>query len=189
MASSNTLKNAILELFPDNNNKEISAADMRAFVNTIFDNKEELVVKIIMKSELKANKSKIFEGSIVLITADGDDTGVYVSKANNPISILQLERVADLANGSISPSTPISDFMIEYTHQKNYLNAEYIYSGKNIIQTLLKDETVNIYSVDYLYTGNNISQTSITEIGTSKTVYINFSYTNNNITDKIYIII
>ena len=65
MASSNTLKDQILTLFPDNNNKEISAADMRIFVEAIFNNKEELVIKATDEADMKLKKANIFENSVV----------------------------------------------------------------------------------------------------------------------------
>ena len=188
MASSNTLKDQVLLLFPDNNNKEISAADMRIFVEAIFDNKEELVIKATDEADMKLKKANIFENSVVLITHSGEDNGVYVSRANNPISLLQLDRVADLAEGSIVPGSGLSDFMIEYQHNKSYLDADYSYLNNNISNIKLKDGVTNIYDINFTYTDNNISQTAVEEIG-GQLVLINYGYANNNIANKTFVFV
>lgn len=186
MASNNTIKDQILTLFPDNNTQEISASDMRIFVHSIFGNKEELVNKATDEADMKINNTKIYENSVVLITAAGVDSGVYVSRVNQPISLLQLDKIADLAEelGGIS-GTPISDFMIKYTHDKSYLNAVYSYTGKNISNTALYDGVSQIYDINYTYSGKNITQTAIQEVG-GQQVIVSFLYTGNNITSKNY---
>ncbi len=188
MASSNTLKDTILELFPDNNNKEISAADMRIFVAAIFDHKEELVIKAQDEADMKSQNANIFEGSVVLIS-QGDEAGVYISRANNPISLAQLDKVADLAEGGTTPGTDLSDFMIEYIHDKSYLDAEYFYTDGNISNTKLSESTTQIYDINYSYTDGNITQTSIEEIVDGGQVLINYSYISGNIATKIYIFV
>jgi len=187
MASSNTLKNTILELFPDNLNKEISAADMRVFVNAIFDNKEEIVIKAWDETEMKTLRDKIFEGSVVMITHSGEESGVYVSRANNPISLLQLDKVADLAEESIIPSSAMEDFMVRYVHNKAYLNAEYSYTNNNISNIKLNEGVAQIYDINFTYTDNNITQTAIEEIESTHQVIITYGYLNNNISTKTYI--
>lgn len=187
MASSNTIKDQILTLFPDNNEQEISAADMRIFVHSIFNNKEELISKATDEADMKANNSKIYENSVVLITHAGAESGVYVSRANNPISLLQLDKVADLAEGGIVPGTGLSDFMIEYQHNKAYLDAEYNYYESNISNIKLNEGVTQIYDINFTYTSGNISQTAIQEVG-GQQVLINYSYADNNITTKTYVL-
>ncbi len=187
MASNNTIKDQILTLFPDNNTQEISAADMRIFVHSIFGNKEELVNKYTDEAEMKLGNSKIYENSVVIITHGGDNTGVYISRVNQPISLLQLDKIADLADGSAIPGTPISDFMIEYIHNKSYLDAVYSYTNNNISNIALNQGITQIYDINFTYTNNNISQTAIQEIGGSQ-VLVNYSYTGKNITSKTYVL-
>lgn len=185
MASNNTIKDQILTLFPDNNTQEISASDMRIFVHSIFGNKEELVNKATDEADMKINNTKIYENSVVLITAAGVDSGVYVSRVNQPISLLQLDKIADLAEGTVTPDSDISNFMIKYTHDKSYLNAVYSYTGKNISNTALYDGVSQIYDINYTYSGKNITQTAIQEVG-GQQVIVSFLYTGNNITSKNY---
>ena len=180
------IKDLILELFPDNNTMEISAADMRIFIHSVFNTKENLIVKATDEADMKSKKSDIFLNSVVIITHAGSESGVYISRSNNPISLLQLDKVADLADGSAIPGTPISDFMVKYIHNKSYLNAEYVYASGNIIQTKLKSQGNNIYVIDYTYSSGNLSQTAIQEIGATVLCTINFAYTNGNITSKTY---
>lgn len=189
MASSNTLKDQILTLFPDNNTKEISAADMRIFVNSVFDNKEELVQKVETAADIKTNNAKIFWHSIVIIYNSIEDNGVYLSKANNPISILQLEKIADISSGTGGPNLgDLGDFMVDFIHAKSYSDAEYFYSDGDIIKTELTQETVRTYDIDYTYTNGYITLTSITEILTGNIVHITFGYLDNNIKTKTYVI-
>ena len=122
MASSNTLKDEILALFPDNLVQEISALDMRNYVHGIFDNKEELIVKVETAQDIKLNKLKIFEKSLISIYNDGPNNGLWMSTANNPIRLTQFIKIADLggvvytnllkSDGSVpmdSTYTPVND--------------------------------------------------------------------------------
>ena len=185
MESSNTINDQIITLFPDNNEQEISAAYMRIFVHSIFNNKEELICKATDEADMKLNNSKIYENSVVLITHAGAESGVYISRANNPISLLQLDKVADLAEGGIVPGSGLSDFMIEYQHNKAYLDAEYNYYESNISNIKLNEGVTQIYDINFTYTNNNISQQAIQEIG-GQQVIISYGYLNNNISTKTY---
>lgn len=109
MASSNTLKDQILALFPDNDSAEISALDMRTFVNAVFDSKEEIVVKVPTAADIKIQKADIFEKTLVVIENETANNGVYVSNANNPISLLQLTKIADTFVGSPGSGNLLSD--------------------------------------------------------------------------------
>lgn len=187
MASSNTLKDQVLLLFPDNNTKEISAADMRVFVESIFDNKEELVIKATDTADMKSQNAKIFENSVVLITGSGSENGVYVSRANNPISLAQLDKIADLADGIIDAQSELALFMTNYTHYKSYLNAVYSYTGKNISNIALNDGAIQLYDINFTYTDKNITQQAIQEIGGDQ-VIVSYFYTGKNITSKMYVL-
>ncbi len=188
MASNNPAKDLILTLFPDNNTQEISAADMRIFVHSIFNTKEEIITKATDEQDMKSKNTRIYENSVVLITHADTENGVYISRVNNPISLLQLDKVADLSQGSTVPGTALSDFMIEYTHNKSYLDAVYSYISGNISNIKLKDQSVDIYDINFTYTSGNITQTAIQEINSAVQVLINFTYTSGNITQKTFIL-
>lgn len=185
MASANPAKDLVLNLFPDNNTREISAADMRIFVHSIFNTKEEIVIKALDEADMKLKKDKIWEGSIVIINGAGSENGVYVSRANNPISLLQLDKIADLAEGAVLPDTPLADFMLEYIHSKAFLDAAYSYTNNNISNIALTKGAAQIYDINFTYTNNNITQQAIQEVG-GQQVIISYSYLNNNISTKIY---
>ena len=89
--TNNTTKNDILELFPDNATNDISAADMRVYIEAIFE-KEEKIIKIALVSDLAAN-TNIYEGSLVVIYNDGDNSGLYLSIINQPNSITHLIKI------------------------------------------------------------------------------------------------
>ena len=187
MASSNTTKDLILELFPDNNTQEISAADRRIFVHSIDNTKEELIIKAIDEADMKDNNTRIYENSVVIITGSGSENGVYVSRVNTPISLLQLDKIADLAEGAVLPGSALADFMLEYQHLKIYLDAEYSYLNGNISNIKLKEGISQIYDINFLYQDGNITQTAIQEIA-GQQVIISYFYTDNNISSKTYII-
>ncbi len=189
MASSNPLKDQILTLFPDNNTKEISASDMRIFVNTIFNSKEELVTKVETKEDIKDNNSTIFWNSVVIIWNSLEDNGVYLSKANNPISILQLEKIADISSENPHSLSDLGDFMVDFLHAKSYSDAEYFYQNGDITKTELTQETVRTYDINYTYTTGDITLSSITELLTGNIVHISFGYDGGNISTKTYVIV
>lgn len=189
MASSNILKDQILELFPDNNTKEITAADMRIFVNSIFDSKEEFVQKIETADDIKLNNSKIFENSVVIIWNDYINNGVYISKANNPISILQLIKIANLST-TTEDDSDLSNFINQYNKNKNYSDSLYFYDlDGNIIKTELTTQGIRTYNIFYTYTLGDITLLSIEDIIANNAVHINFSYLNGNISQKIYVFV
>ena len=85
-----SLKNDILALFQDNFNNEISAQDMRTYIEAIFDEKEEPVIKIPTLAVLASNNTKIYEGSLVVVYNDLTNTGIYLSKINQPAAVTDL---------------------------------------------------------------------------------------------------
>ena len=105
MASNNNLKDQILALFPDNNNFEITAADIRTYVEAIFSDKEVVVIKLRNLSDLAANNANIYEGSLVVIYQDADpnNVGIYLSTTNQPTSpseLIQVSKVAGAFDGA-----------------------------------------------------------------------------------------
>lgn len=89
MASSNTLKNTILALFQDNVDNEISAADMRTFIEAIFE-KEETIIKIATEADLVPNNTNIYEGTLVAIYNEPTNQGLWLSTVNQPTLISEL---------------------------------------------------------------------------------------------------
>ena len=105
MASSNNTKDQILALFPDNNNFEIAAADMRTYVEAIFSDKEVIIIKIKSIADLAANNANIYEGSLVVIynDIDNNNVGIYLSTTNQPTDIselIQISKITGVSDGS-----------------------------------------------------------------------------------------
>lgn len=106
--TNNTTKDQVLTLFPDNNNNEINAADMRTYVEAVFDDKEVYVTKLRRITDLAGSNANIYEGSLVVVFNDPDPQkiGIYISKLNQPtvehdlqqISIISNEDVIDLSD-------------------------------------------------------------------------------------------
>jgi len=102
--TNNNLKDQILALFPDNNNFEITASDMRTYVEAIFNDKEVVIIKIKQLSDLAANNSNIYEGSLLVIYNDDDvnNVGIYLSKVNQPVlptDLIQVSRITGAFSG------------------------------------------------------------------------------------------
>jgi len=128
--SNNDLKDQILALFPDNNNYEITAADMRIYIEAIFGDKEVVIIKIRNLSDLPANNSNIYEGSLVVIYSDvnSDNIGLYLSKVNqptNPSDLIQLSNISGVAAGSFERGG------LEYDNIKYYLVGDIVSKGTN----------------------------------------------------------
>ncbi len=98
--TNNDTKNRVLELFPDNNKYDISALDLRTFVEAVFNDREVKVIKISSSLDIPFNSSEIYEGSLVIIYRgiSSDEVGIYLSTVNQPTNINQLIRIS-------SPST------------------------------------------------------------------------------------
>ena len=99
MASNNTTRDEVLALFPDNTNYEITAEDLRTYVNAIFSDKEVVILKLLNLSMLGANNTHIYEGSLVVIYGDADTSkiGIYLSKINQPIGEPDLIQLSSLS--------------------------------------------------------------------------------------------
>ena len=91
--TNNTIKDQVLALFQDNNDNEISAADMRVYIEAIFNSKEEVITKIALASDLASNKDGIYEGSLVIIYNDGNNSGLYLSTINQPTLLSDLIKI------------------------------------------------------------------------------------------------
>jgi len=102
MSSNNNLKDQVLALFPDNNNFEITAQDMRLYIEAIFGDKEVVIIKIKQMSDLAFNNSRIYEGSMVVIYNDAnpDRVGIYLSKVNQPTVETDLIQVTRIGQGT-----------------------------------------------------------------------------------------
>ena len=87
-----TTKDQIIALFQDNLDNEISASDMRVYIEAIFDTKEEIITKINTFDDLLANNTHIYEGSLVVIYS-GVDTGLYLSIINQPQAITDFIKI------------------------------------------------------------------------------------------------
>ncbi len=82
--TNNTIKDQIIALFQDNADNEISAADMRIYIEAIFNSKEEIITKIALETDLPSSNDNIYEGSLVIIYNDGETSGLYLSTTNQP---------------------------------------------------------------------------------------------------------
>ncbi len=101
MASNNTRYNSTKNLFLDNTIGDITASDLRAFVDNIFIDSEVKTQKFksIVNFE-SGDVSNVYEGTLVLFTEE--DKGLYISLSNQPASISLLVKIAGDVNDSSS---------------------------------------------------------------------------------------
>jgi len=123
MATNNFTKDDVLALFPDNANYEITAADMRQYVEAIFNDKEVVIVKIPTLSDLAFNNFSIYEGSLVVIYLDSDPSliGIYMSKINQPVIISDLIQLSTITGGTGGTGGSSERGGLLYNENKSYL--------------------------------------------------------------------
>jgi len=111
--TNNDTKDRVLALFPDNNEYDISAGDMRAYIEAIFSDKEVQVIKIATSNDIPFNNTNIYEGSLVVIYrgTTPDEKGLYLSTINQPLDISQLIR--------ISPEPSLNSIIIDVDDAKD----------------------------------------------------------------------
>lgn len=99
--TNNDVKNQVLALFPDNANFEITASDMRMYVEAIFADKEVVIIKIPTASDLAFHNANIFEGSLVVIYNDSTEgvVGIYMSMVNQPTLMTDLIQLSSVSGG------------------------------------------------------------------------------------------
>ena len=79
-------KERILNLFLDNIVSDITPSDMRHFVNTVFDSKENIIRKVQTLKEIqRVYPYQINKGDLVVVYDDDDNNGIYLVLKNNPI--------------------------------------------------------------------------------------------------------
>lgn len=106
MATNNNIKDQVLLLFPDNNNSEITAANMRMYVEAIFAESEVVINKIDTLGNLAFNNSTIYEGSLVVIHNDiPSNIGIYVSRVNQPTNPSQLVQISTIVGGGTAATS------------------------------------------------------------------------------------
>ena len=154
--TNNTNKNDILSLFPDNSNNEIDAADMRSYVETIFDDKEVSIVKIDTVVNLASNNSNIYEGSLVTIWNDYNQNriGLYLSKVNQPTLITDLIQLSSITGEDVDGAI---NYTYDYIINLDILNIPETYT--NIVSITTPNREAGVYemtmSVIYNFDQNN----------------------------------
>jgi len=184
----NPTKDAVLALFPDNNTQEISAADIRTFVNAVFDVKEDLVIKLDLASDLILEKSRIFYRTIVIVENDTKElNGIYLSKVDNPINIVQCTKITNINEYvNIFPDHTAESFINKYENYKESYEANFYYDINDDISSLEVVDSSNViyYTVEFSYDINgNISSKKIIDSDGNYAI-ITFSYNLDIITNK-----
>lgn len=143
---SDLIQSQTIDLFPDNTVSAITAADLRTFVNNIFNYKEAVIIKIDKISNLGTNNLKIFKDSIVVVYDDGVDTGIYVSNINNPARIEDLSKLSDDSKNDPSIGDLQSDGTIQMSSDY-YPNEDRDISNKKYVDDAIRTiESGNPYN-------------------------------------------
>jgi len=100
--ANNIIKDITLDLFPDNVNGEITASDMRQFVNNIWWDKERKINKYPTLNDAYSDPY-LFALDIFLITKELPDSknGIYVALINQPNNISEIVQVANLTKNDV----------------------------------------------------------------------------------------
>ena len=181
-------KQYILGLFPDNNNNEISAADMRIFVNAIFDEEVDTtaIVDNLFSTDgqvpLSANQGRILNGKITTVETDvnnkedslglGSNNQVLTIDQNNnkvwrtPVSYDQVT-VYD-ALDSVSSSLALSanqgrilDSKASANSGKIQTNITNININRGLIDNNIQDIATNVTSIDINAAGITTAKSDI----------------------------
>lgn len=95
------LKDRILNLFLDNIVKDITAADMRTFVNAVFDGKENTIRKLDkIKDITRVFSVPIFKGDLIVVYNDPENNGIYMAMKDKP-QITDLELIGYSGEGNL----------------------------------------------------------------------------------------
>jgi hypothetical protein len=138
MASNNIKKKQILNQFQDNEVGNITAGNLRNFINSIFDDKEVIVKKFATLDAFEASpiedRQYIYEDSLVVISNSTDlETGIYISLTNQPQSRSQLSQIA---NAVIS----------EDVNNLTKTSTEYIaFNGQYFFEVEYKDNFIDVF--------------------------------------------
>ena len=101
--TNNTTKDEVLALFPDNFTNDITAADMRTYVEAVFSDSEVYVNKIATLTNMPSQNENIYEGSIMIIWGDPNPNriGLYISKINQPLVLEDLIQISSITKEDV----------------------------------------------------------------------------------------
>jgi len=185
MASNNNTKQIILDLFIDNVTNDISASDMRSFINSSFDTKEEIIIKIDTLNNLSANNSNIYEGSLVIIWNDKPNNGVYLSVINQPLDIndlILIQATTSIVLESLNPYNKVTQdyehFLYNFNNFKENNNSKFYYNGDgtlNYEDGIDRNSTI-IYNTSFVYDSGKLIEKIILNIENNDQVTISMTY-------------
>ena len=153
----NPIKDETLNLFPDNTDGDITASDMREFVNNVWFDKERKINKYPTLQDAFSD-SNLYQLDIFLITKEPvqSKNGIYVSLINQPNYENEIVQVANLTKNDVI-EVQTYDEMISLnvnkgdicTVQENFQT--YIYDGNSwkeflsdiSIQNAIKDDLIS----------------------------------------------
>ena len=169
MASNNTTKQDILALFPDNTNNEITAEDLRISVENLFNDKETPILRIDRLNNLAFNNTRIYEGSLLIIYAD-NNTGLYLSKINQPLLDTDLIKIAE-----INSNIQVQEF--EYIAAQDQVNFTGNDNNGKDLSLNVNNNNVSIYRngrkiLSHEFTFNNNSVILLTPSSENDTIVV-----------------
>ena len=123
------LKNKILNLFLDNLVNDITPADMRIFVNSIFDSKENTIRKLNLITDInRIFPTPIVKNDLVVVYDDFENNGIYLVQKDQPtVNDLLLisgnghyeETLDDLLSGETGQILSIDSGKLKWINQNN----------------------------------------------------------------------
>ena len=164
----NPIKDIILDLFSDNTNGDITASDMRTFVDGVWADKERKINKYKLLNDAY-NDNNLYQLDIFIIVEEPLDSknGIYVSLINQPNNETEIAQVANLTKNDVTEVQTYQD-MINLSAKEGDIctvtddTQTYVFDGNwkyilsyETIRNAIKD---GIISEDTLWSSKKISE-------------------------------
>jgi hypothetical protein len=153
----NPIKDETLNLFPDNTDGDITASDMRQYIDNIWKDKERKINKYPNLSEAFAH-SELYQLDIFLITKEPiqSKNGIYVSLINQPNNETEIVQVANLTKNDVLEVPVYNEMLLLNVNKGDICTVTqdfqtYIFDGTEwkaflsdvSIQNAIKDDLIN----------------------------------------------
>jgi len=199
----NPIKDIILDLFSDNSNGDITASDMRQFVDGIWEDKERKINKYKTLNNAFQD-TNLYQLDIFIIVEEIADSknGIYVSLINQPNNEADIAQVANLTKNDVFEVQTYTDMLNISANKGDICTViddvqTYIYNGNNwayflSYETIREGIKDNIVSDDSLWSSQKISDYitnisnnhvhSITDITNLENILLNIE---QNLSEKL----
>lgn len=166
MASNNNTQSSTRNLFLDNAVGDITAENLRTFVDNIFEDGEVNISKFTSLTNFESGDvSKVYEGSLVVCTEE--DKGLYISLSNQPTSRTFLVQISnyelqptDLEKSNFESIGVAGQYMFTVEYKDNlvdfFVDAEKLRASRLMLNSTPGINGTTIVLVDPLLGGEEV---------------------------------